>query len=415
MKKMLLIIGVVLISLSVFQTTINFWTIQLKPTYTKYFNELISEYYKATGVKINWIDITYNNYLQNYYTLKDTTLQPDVMNVNTNMLIDLYLNDEITDITQYQTSFINEYESNMIKSVEINNKLYQIPWYITPQITIVNTSILRAYGIDTKTNSDLYSPDTIMNVIEKQSRNMTLNAMYVLYVPNIIGFDYLVLNHVDILNKEGTKAQFQDNQKQISILNKLITLRNVGQLPILDGYATGKQYYINGKLQFYPVGVSYLNLVIQNKSKSVYNNTQILPPIQSEDGLQKMAPMSFTIPKNSNKQKEQIDFIKFLTSADKQIDFQKYQTIIPSTVKGIESDSYFEEHSDNLLVAGQLMANRYKGIGIDTNVVHNIPLKYFAKIYSIINNYFLDQIRGFYSQEEQLQKQQDEVNIVLGE
>ncbi len=416
MKKILLISLIILIGLISFQNeiinskeiTLTFWTIQLSPLYDDYINNVIDNFEKENpNVNIIWNDVDFNTYMNKYNMVKHTPLRPDIINLNTNMLIKLYNNNELYDLTPYSINIENDFYENILKSVTLEGKLYQIPWYITPRITIINKSIFDEQNIEVDDIEKLN-----WNIVYGYQKSIHEKTNYYSIIPNIVGIDNILLDGQTILNEEQTEQVFQDDPKQYKTLNILTDMYKNGYINFLDGYVQGKNYFLGESLQIYPVGVSFLNIILQNID--LQNDISILPTIFSDEHLTKISPMSLQIPQYVDEQKTdyQFDFIKYLTNYQNQIQFQKIQTIIPSTKKGIESDDYFND-SDNLLIKGQILQNNVKEYGIDTNIVHNIPLEYYSDISVIINEYYIQQIKGNLTPKDQLNKQQERINEIL--
>lgn len=133
MKKILLISLIILIGLISFQNeiinskeiTLTFWTIQLSPLYDDYINNVIDNFEKENpNVNIIWNDVDFNTYMNKYNMVKHTPLRPDIINLNTNMLIKLYNNNELYDLTPYSINIENDFYENILKSVTLEGKLY---------------------------------------------------------------------------------------------------------------------------------------------------------------------------------------------------------------------------------------------------------------------------------------------------
>lgn len=403
MKKILIFFILILQTIIFSVDKLNFWTIQLTPTYRNLFNNIIQEYENKNNIDIVWTDIELNYFLDKYYMVKNTQLEPDVINVNTTMLIELSTNNNIISLNKYKQELnIEKYYDGLIFSTTINNNIYQIPWYITPQITIINKDIFNQQGIEI-TNEQLTWYD-----IQLYSNLITKNTNYYSIIPNIIGFDILILDGVKILD-ENNKQIFHKDKNTYKTLSILKEMYQNNELIILDGYLKGQLYFSNQQLQMYPVGISYLNLVIQNKN--LINKIDILSPILSFENKVKISPMNLQITNKQNIE-ESIKFINYLNSEEVQYKFMTQQTILPPNFNSLLEEFYELNKNDINIKALNIQFN-YLSNQIDTNIAHNIPLDKYIQIRSIINKYYLNQIIGTYSLTDQMYKQAEEVNFLL--
>lgn len=401
MKSKILIAIIILINIFVIQKNdIIFWTIELTPTYRVVINDIVNNFNDSQDeFDVKWLDIPFNSYEQKYDMVKGTSLEPDIINVNTNILISLYNQNQLNIIDKND---IRNFYENQILSCTINNELFQVPWYLSPQITIINKDIFF------KQNIGEYK-DLIMNwkTVEDISYKIKNNTSYISIIPNIIGFDILYLDGVKFLD-EKNHSIFNKDKNALYTLNILRNMYRDQVLTNLDGYQRALTYYKQGMLQIYPVGTSFLKF--QQEDEKLKSITDIISPILSLNNTIKSSPMSLSITKKQNYEKS-IKFIEYLTTDEIQYEFMTKQTILPPNKNELIYDYYNSDK--NIINIG--MINQYNNISnsIDININHNIPFEIYTQYQRIINNYYSDQIKGIYEPQVALNLQQEECDYLI--
>ncbi|MDE5094328.1 MAG: extracellular solute-binding protein, partial [Trichodesmium sp. St11_bin5] len=120
---------------------IEFWTIQLQPQFTNYFNQLIADFEADNpDLSVRWVDLPWSEIESKIESAIVTETLPDIVNLNssfTHLLTrpNAWLNLD----TILSDSVRNEYLPNLWQCSQINGKSLGIPWYGTMNITIYNS------------------------------------------------------------------------------------------------------------------------------------------------------------------------------------------------------------------------------------------------------------------------------------
>ncbi|MFN7503421.1 MAG: ABC transporter substrate-binding protein, partial [Dolichospermum sp.] len=129
--------------------TIEFWTMQLQPQFTNYFQGLIRTFESQNpSIKVKWVDVPWSAMENKVLTAVSAKTPPDVVNLNPDFASQLagknaWLNLDNKVSSQVRSSYL----PNIWKASTLNNKSFGIPWYLTTRLTIYNTSLLKQAGI----------------------------------------------------------------------------------------------------------------------------------------------------------------------------------------------------------------------------------------------------------------------------
>jgi len=128
---------------------IEFWTMQLQPKFTPYFNEINQKFEEDNpDSTITWVDIPWNAMESRILTAVSARNAPDVVNLNPDFASQLasrnaWLNLEEEIPTEVQGEYLPKiWLANQIEvcPTENNciNSTFGIPWYLTTTVTVYN-------------------------------------------------------------------------------------------------------------------------------------------------------------------------------------------------------------------------------------------------------------------------------------
>ena len=129
---------------------IEFWTIQLQPQFTNYFNQLIVDFEADNpGLSVLWVDLPWSQMESKIESAILRESLPDVVNLNSSFAHLLTRPDAWLDLdTILSDSVKNEYLPNLWQASQIDGKSFAIPWYCTTSITIYNSELFKRAKVD---------------------------------------------------------------------------------------------------------------------------------------------------------------------------------------------------------------------------------------------------------------------------
>lgn len=129
--------------------SLEFWTMQLQPQFTDYFNEAIASFdAENPDTPINWVDVPWSAMETKILAAVSANTAPDVVNLNPTFASLLASRDAWLPLDDYISAAERAvYLPKIWAATQFDDKSFGIPWYLTTRITIANTDLLKAAEI----------------------------------------------------------------------------------------------------------------------------------------------------------------------------------------------------------------------------------------------------------------------------
>ncbi len=324
---------------------VEFWTMQLQPKFTDYFNTLIQKFETENpDVSIKWIDVPWEAMQNKILTAVQSKTAPDVVNLNPDFASQLAgrnawlnLNDSISPEVR------DQYLPNIWQASTLNNQSFGFPWYLTSRITIYNQDIFKAAGISQPPRN--YQE---LAVAAKQIKDKTGKyAFFVTAVPSDSGelMESMVQMGVNLITQDG-KAAFNSPEGKAAF-NYWANLFKQGLLPrevLTEGHRRGIDLYQSGQIAILTSSPQFLGNIATN-APEVAKVSVPAPQITGTTGKINVAVMNLVIPKDTDQPDAALKFAQFVTNPNNQLEFAKQANVIPSTQASLK-DSYFSKLPD---------------------------------------------------------------------
>lgn len=320
---------------------VEFWTMQLQPDFTDYFNKLIAQFEQENStIKIRWVDVPWADMQRKILTAVSAKTAPDVVNLNPDFASQLaqrnawMLLDEKVSPTERQ-----QYLPNIWKASTLNEKSFGIPWYLTTRVAIYNTDLLKQAGVSKP-------PATYAELaaIAKQIKDKTGKyAFFTTVVPEDSGevLESFVQMGVQLVDADG-KAAFNTPQGKTAFQFWVDLYKN-GLMPkeaLTEGHRHAIDLYQQGQTAILASGAEFLNTIAKN-APTIAKASASAPQITGDTGKKNVAVMNVVIPKDTDVPDAALKFALFVTNDANQLSFAKAANVLPSTVKALQ-DSYFQ-------------------------------------------------------------------------
>lgn len=325
---------------AVAQTTIEFWTISLQPTFTDFFNERIAEYEKEnSNIKIKWVDLPYESIQEKLVTSVAGGTSPDVVNLNTQMALTLAGKGALVDLNKEATEEQRSiYIPSLYESTQIGDSAYAFPWYASPNIMFYNTELFEKAGI-----TDIPTTYEEANKLAKQMKDAT--GAYLYNPPEF--FNMLFEEGIPILNDDKTETAFNVPET----VELLSTYQEYTKADILPKDKWGSwdeelKLFETGKLAIISSSGSSLER-IKDEAPDIYEKIAIAAPLTGAEKLSRNALMNIVVPEASDNHEQAIKFAAWITNDANQLAFCKEVAIFPSTSAAV-ADSFFTSETETL-------------------------------------------------------------------
>jgi putative chitobiose transport system substrate-binding protein len=319
---------------------VEFWTMQLQPQFTDYFNQLIAQFEQENpSVKVRWVDVPWAEMERKILTAVTGKTAPDVVNLNPNFASQLAERNAWMDLdAKLPANAKSLYLPNIWQASTLDNKSFGIPWYLTTRVTIYNTDVLKQAGVSKPPATYAELAQAAKQIKEKTGKS----AFFATVVPADSGevMESLVQMGVELVDAQG-KAAF-NTPKGKAAFQYWVDLYKNGLLPkevLTEGHRYAIDLYQRGDTAILASGAEFLNAIATN-APSIAKVSASAPQITGETGKKNVAVMNLVIPKDTDVPDAALKFALFVTNDANQLAFAKAAKVLPSTVKALQ-DPYF--------------------------------------------------------------------------
>ena len=321
---------------------VEFWTMQLQPDFTDYFNTLIAEFETANPeIQVRWIDVPWADMQSKILTAVSAGTAPDVVNLNPDFASQLAsrqawlpLDDRIPAEAK------NTYLSKIWNASTLNGDSFGIPWYLTTRIALYNQDLFEAAGV-TEPPQTYVELATVAQQIKESTGKY---AFFISFVPEDAAdvLQSFVQMGVPLVDDQG-QAAF-DTPEGRAVFQYWTDLYQQELLPrevLTQGHRRAIELYQAGETAILAAGAEFLS-TIETNAPDIAAATASAPQISGTTGKKNVAVMNLVIPRSTDAPEAALKFALYVTNDTNQLTFAQAANVLPSTVAALE-DSYFTE------------------------------------------------------------------------
>jgi putative chitobiose transport system substrate-binding protein len=319
---------------------IEFWTMQLQPEFTDYFNQLIATFeLQNSGLKVRWVDVPWADMQSKILTAVSAKTAPDVVNLNPDFALQLAgrnawlaLDDRVSQEIRQQ------YLPKIWQASTLDGKSFGLPWYLTTSVTIANTNLLKQAGIDQPPTTFAELAQVARQIKDKTGKY----AFFITFVPQDSGevLQSFVQMGAKLIDAQG-KAAFNTPAGK-AVFQYWTDLYQAGLLPqevLTQGHRRAIELYQAGETAILSSGAEFLNTIAKN-APSIAAVSVAAPQITGSTQAKNVAVMNLVVPRDTDQPDAAVKFALFVTNNENQLAFAKAANVLPSTVAALR-DSYF--------------------------------------------------------------------------
>ncbi|HEY9811265.1 MAG TPA: sugar ABC transporter substrate-binding protein [Halomicronema sp.] len=328
------------------RTEVEFWTMQLQPQFTDYFNNLISVFESENPqVKIRWVDVPWSAMESKILAAVSAKTAPDVVNLNPNfasLLAErnawLYLDSKVSD--EVRTSYL----PNIWKASMFDGKTFGIPWYLTARISIYNSTLFEQAGVAKPPQSYGELAEVAKQVKEKTGKY----AFFVSFVPEDSSevLASLVQMGTKLVDESG-KAAFNSAEGKAAFEYWVNLYKNklLPQEVLTQGHRRAVELYQAGEVALLNSGPQFFKTIEKN-APDISKVSLPAPEITGKTNKKSVAVMNLVIPQSSDQPENALKFALFVTNNANQLQFAKEANVLPSTVAGLKDEFFTKVDKD---------------------------------------------------------------------
>lgn len=332
--------------------SIQFSTLQLKPTFTEYIEGVIADFESENpGTTVEWIDVPFAGAQEKIVADAQAGSLPDVVNLNPNFALPLESNGTFVNLDDVAPDVGGKYVAGAYDAFMVpgEDAHYGYPWYLTSEITMYNANLFSKAGLDPE------EPPTTHDELYESARTLAEAGNGDFYgihpaLENKVVTDLVKLG-VPLLDEERTEWTF-DTPEAVDYVQTLVDLYQNQVMPpdsLTQDHSKEIEAYQAGRIALFPSGPNFLTIVEEN-APDVAEATRVAPQITGDDGAANMAVMGLLVPADSDNLVTALAFAEYMTNAENQTEFSKIVTVLPSVTEALE-DPYFTDDSDGSLEA----------------------------------------------------------------
>jgi putative chitobiose transport system substrate-binding protein len=354
---------------------IKFWTMQLKPQFTQYFQEINSTFEKDNqGVKVNWTDIPWSAMESKILTAVSAKTAPDVVNLNPGFASQLATRNAWIDLNEKISPEIKkQYLPKIWQASTIANQNFGIPWYLTTRVTIYNQELLTKAGISKPPATYQELAEVAKKIKDKTGKY----AFFVTFVPEDSAevLESFVQMGVKLVDDKG-KAAF-NTPEGIAAFNYWVDLYKQKLLPpevLTQGHRQAVELYQSGETALLSSGAEFLKTISTN-SPDIAKVSAAAPQVTGKTGKKNVAVMNLVIPRDTKQPEKALNYALYVTNTKNQLAFAKAANVLPSTTEAVSQ--YVREldrqgQSDSVEQARKVSATQLKDAEVLIPAMKNI-------------------------------------------
>lgn len=315
---------------------IEFWTMQLQPKFTDYFNQLIADYEQQNpGVKVKWVDVPWNAMESKILTAVSSGQVPDVVNLNPNFASQLASRNAWLSLDDKMPAEVRQqYLPKIWQASSLNNQSFGIPWYLTTRVAIYNQRLFKQAGLSAppKTYAEL------AQAAEQIKAKTGKYAFFITVVPEDSGelLESLVQMGVQLVDDQGkaafnTPAGRQAFQYWVDLYQKKLLPQEV----LTQGHRRAIELYQSGETAILASGAEFLNSIATN-APEVGQASAASTQITGTTNKKNVAVMNLVVPQKSDNPDGALKFAQFVTNSANQLSFAKAANVLPSTTQALQ-------------------------------------------------------------------------------
>ncbi|HEY9737128.1 MAG TPA: sugar ABC transporter substrate-binding protein [Trichocoleus sp.] len=321
---------------------VEFWTMQLQPQFTDYFNTLIDSFEAENpGVTVRWVDVPWSDMQSKILTAVSAGTAPDVVNLNPDFASQLASKNAWLPLEgEVPADAKQAYLPKIWEANALNGESFGLPWYLTTNVTLYNQDLLKQAGVAAppKTYAELAQ-------VARQVKDSTGKyAFFTTFVPEDSAdvLQSLVQMGVTLVDDQGNAAfNTPEGRAAFQYWTDLYQQELLPREVLTQGHRRGIELYQSGETALLSTGAEFLT-TIETNAPAIAQVTGTSPQITGDTGKQNVAVMNLVIPRSTDVPEAALKFALYVTNDENQLTFAKAANVLPSTVNALK-DSYFTQ------------------------------------------------------------------------
>lgn len=318
---------------------VEFMTISLSPAFDEYLDDLknaFEDLHPDVSVSIN--DVPFDQVEQYVLTQAASNTLPDVMNLNTSYVKKLAANGALVNMDEAAADVKDTFFEGLWNTGAVHGTVYALPWYTSTGGIIYNPDILEAAGFDAPPSTYEEAWEMSEVIFEKTG---AFGAMIGQEMHNL-----LPKNGIPLLNDDVTEVTF-NTPEAVELFRSYKEYYDKGlfTVEVMLGQVSMPELYVQEKIAWWETGPQLFRQV-KDLSPEIYEKSIGGPPIDGKAGVQHANPMNIAVAESSKNKDAAVEFAKFVTNAENQLEFGKLASVLPPVIEAA-NDEFFSQGEDS--------------------------------------------------------------------
>lgn len=389
--------------------TIEFWTMQLQPTFTDYIEGIIDDFEKENpNITIDWLDVPADDLQQKVISDVSANNAPDVVNLNPTFGVSLAQLDATTNMDEIVSDEDKDkYLEGAWEANQYNGETFAIPWYLDTDVTLNNEDIYEEAGLDVEEPPKTYKEAAEYAKIIKEE---TGKYGYFVSLDLSLPIQHMEMMGVPVMNEDGTAAfNTDDGAEVIEFFKDLYDEKLIPKESLSGDQREGTDFYQSEEVAF---GTDFFISEIEENAPDVFDKTVPSPAITGETGKKMMSVQNLVVPEQTEHPEAAVEFALFLTNADNQVEFAKLTPVMPSVEAALD-DPYFSEEPEDADATDLVRITSAEQLP-DAELL-TPPMESANDLQTVLHDAFARAMLGEQTPEESLNQAEEEWNEVIAE
>ncbi|MGD1951428.1 MAG: ABC transporter substrate-binding protein [Leptolyngbyaceae cyanobacterium] len=316
---------------------VEFWTMQLQPKFTDYFDQLIADFETANpDIDVVWVDVPWSDMQSKILTAVSAGTAPDVVNLNPDFASQLASRNAWLPLDeQLSPEEKSVYLPKIWQATTLNGTSFGFPWYLTARVTLFNAELLEQAGISEPPTTFTELAEAAQQIKERTGKY----AFFISFVPEDAAdvLQSFIQMGVPLVDEAGNAA-FNTPEGR-DVFQYWTDLYQQDLLPrevLTQGHRRAIELYQAGETVFLASGAEALDN-IANNAPDIAAATQTAPQITGETGTKNVAAMNLVVPSSTDVPEAAVKFAIYVTNNDNQVSFAQAANVLPSTAAAVDS------------------------------------------------------------------------------
>ena len=316
---------------------VEFWTMQLQPKFTDYFDQLIADFETANpDIDVVWVDVPWSDMQSKILTAVSAGTAPDVVNLNPDFASQLASRNAWLPLDeQLSPEEKSVYLPKIWQATTLNGTSFGFPWYLTARVTLFNAELLEQAGISEPPTTFTELAEAAQQIKERTGKY----AFFISFVPEDAAdvLQSFIQMGVPLVDEAGNAAV--NTPEGRDVFQYWTDLYQQDLLPrevLTQGHRRAIELYQAGETVFLASGAEALDN-IANNAPDIAAATQTAPQITGETGTKNVAAMNLVVPSSTDVPEAAVKFAIYVTNNDNQVSFAQAANVLPSTAAAVDS------------------------------------------------------------------------------